>query len=248
MNRKVSDYDYEASGYDESRFSDGIGRHLDYVHKKILGSLADSLSKLVLEAGIGTGRFATWLTEKGFEVVGVDISKEMLRKAKMKKEFLNADVGLVLADVHSLPFRTGSFDICICVNVINHLSDVDGFLKQVKCVTRNKGCFIFNFSNVQSLYLPIAIIVNSRNRAFFKRGKIQSRWFTLREIRDMLSRNGFDIEEIKGCFIASPLPWGNRIVKIVRIINFSTENSRLKFFAGSPFVKATLIDHVRHSL
>jgi 2-polyprenyl-3-methyl-5-hydroxy-6-metoxy-1,4-benzoquinol methylase len=39
----------------------------------------------VLEAGIGTGRFATWLAKKGFSVVGIDISKEMLKKAKEKK-------------------------------------------------------------------------------------------------------------------------------------------------------------------
>jgi len=246
MNHKATEYDYEAANYDKSRFNDNVGRHLDYMHKKILESFINSSCKLVLEAGIGTGRFATWLAKKGFKVVGVDVSREMLKKAKEKKEILNVDIGLILADVHFLPFRKRVFDSCICINVIDHFSDVDGFLRQVKNVIRSEGFFIFNFSNLQSPYLPIAMIVNSRKQALFKKGKIQSRWFTLREINDMISRNGFDIKEIKGCFIASLLPWGDTLVKIIQMINFSTENSRLKLFAGSPFVKAKLIGHLKH--
>lgn len=245
MNQRVAEYDYEAADYDKSRFSDNMGRHLDYMHKKILGSFINSSGKLVLEVGVGTGRFATWLAKKGFEVVGIDISREMLKKAKEKKESLNVNIGLILADAHFLPFRRGLFDSCICINVIDHLSDIDGFLEQVKHAIKSEGYFIFNFSNIQSPYLPIALIVNSKKKALFKKGRIQSRWFTLREINDAISRNGFDIKEVKGCFIASPIPLGNSLVKIIQIINFSAENSRLKFFAGSPFIKAKSTGHLK---
>jgi 2-polyprenyl-3-methyl-5-hydroxy-6-metoxy-1,4-benzoquinol methylase len=197
----------------------------------------------MLEVGTGTGRFATWLAKKGCEVVGIDISREMLKKAKDKKKLLNVDIGLVLADAHFLPFKKGLFDSCVCVNVIDHFSDMDVFLGEVKYVVRSKGYFIFNFSNLQSPYLPIAMMVNSRRHALFKGGRIQSRWSTFREINGILSKCGFDIKEIKGCFIGSPIPWGDPLVKVIQIINFSTENSRLKLFAGSPFIKAKLIGH-----
>ena len=241
MNQKVAEYDYEAADYDKSRFSDNIGRHLDYMHKKILWSFINSSGKLVLEAGIGTGRFATWLAKKGFEVVGTDLSREMLKKAKKKKEILNVDIGLILADAHFLPFRKGLFDSCICINVMDHFSDVDGFLRQVKHVIRSKGYFIFNFSNLRSIYLPIAIIINLRKRALFK--GVQSSWFTIGEVNALMSRDGFDVKRIKGCFIASPMPLGNNLVKIIQMLNFSIENSRLQSFSGSLFVKAQLINH-----
>jgi ubiquinone/menaquinone biosynthesis C-methylase UbiE len=243
MSNKV-EYDSQAADYDQSRFTDDMGRHLDFMHKKILSGLIDSSSKRLLEAGVGTGRFATWLAKNGFEVVGIDLSKEMLKKAKEKKALLNVDVGLVRADVHNLPFRDGIFDSCLCINVMDHFSDIDGFLRQVKYVVRSDGYFVFNFSNVNSLYLPIALVVNSRRQAMFRSGKIQSSWFTFRDIRNMVSRNGFVVSEVKGCFIASPIPWGNSILKIVQIINFSAENSLLKFFAGSLFVNAQLIDSI----
>ena len=241
MNHKATEYDYEAANYDKSRFNDNMGRHLDYMHKKILESFINSSGKLVLEAGIGTGRFATWLAKKGFEVVGVDLSREMLKKAKEKKEILNVGLGLILADVHFLPFRKGVFDSCICINVMDHFSDINGFLRQVKHVIRSEGFFIFNFSNLRSIYLPIAIIINLRKRALFK--GVQSSWFTVSEVNALMSRDGFHVKRIKGCFIASRLPLGDRLVKIIQIINCSIENSRLQSFSGSLFVKAQLINN-----
>jgi ubiquinone/menaquinone biosynthesis C-methylase UbiE len=244
MNDKA-EYDSQAADYDKSRFRDDVGRHLDCMHKKILRNLIDSSSKRLLEAGVGTGRFATWLAKNGFDVVGVDISREMLKKAKEKKTRLNVDVDLIRADVHFLPFREGLFDGCICVNVMDHIPDIDGFLRQVKCVVKSEGYFVFNFSNVQSLYLPIALMVNSRGRAMFRGDKIQSAWFTFGDIGDLLSRNGFGVVAVKGCFIASSVPFGNVLVKLIRTINLSTEDSRLRFFAGSPFLKVKRMGNLK---
>jgi len=238
MHHKAAEYDYEASSYDESRFSSGLGRHLDYMHKKIVGRLLNSNGKTVLDVGVGTGRFATWLAEKGFEVVGVDISKEMLKKVKGKGQTLSKNMHLLLGDVNFLPFKKEVFDSCICINVINHIPEIDGFLKEVKYVIDPSGVFILNFPNIQSPYLPIAIIVNLRKLALFKGGKIRSKWFTFREVNSSLSRVGFDVKEVRGCAIASPIPFGEKLVKIVQIINFFAEASKLRLFSGSLFVKA----------
>ena len=241
------EYDSQAADYDETRFTDKVGRHLDMMHKKILMDLIDSPSRRLLEAGVGTGRFGTWLAKKGFDVVGVDLSKQMLKKAKEKKTRLKVDIELIRADVHFLPFKQGVFDGCICINVMDHFPDTDGFLKQVKYVINQEGSFIFNFSNSQSLYLPIALMINSKGQAMFKAGKIQSAWFTFREINDILNRNCFSVKSVKGCFVASPVPFVNIFVKLVRAINIGAENSRLRFFAGSPFVKVKAKNPEMHS-
>lgn len=237
MNNKA-EYDYEAANYDKSRFTDNMGRHLDYMHKKILVSLLDPSNKLLLEAGVGTGRFATWLAKKGFGVVGIDISREMLKKAKEKKEILNVDIGLILADIHSLPFRKGVFDSCICINVLDHVYDIGRFLKEARYVIKPKGSLIFNFSNPQSPYLPIAIVINLTKLALFKSGRIYSRWLTLREIDTLLSTTSFDINELRGCMIASPIPLAEKLVKVVQVMNSYLETSKFRLFCGSVFVKA----------
>jgi len=214
-----------------------MGRHLDSMHKKILESLVSTSGLLVLEAGIGTGRFATWLAKKNFRVVGADISKEMLKKAKKKALALNVDVDLVMADLQFLPFRSQLFDSCYCINVIDHIPNISKFLNEARYVTKSEGFLIFNFSNLCSPYLPIAFLINLRKRALFSRGRIYSKWFTFYEIDVLLSRAKFSVDKVRGCMIASPLPFGNKLVRIVRSINLSSGNSRLRLLSGSIFVK-----------
>ena len=238
MHHRAAEYDYEASSYDESRFCGGLGKHLDYMHKRIVGGFLHTNRKMVLDVGTGTGRFAAWLAKKGFEVIGVDVSEEMLKKAKRKAHPQSKNVHLVLGDVNFLPFRKGTFGSCICINVINHIHSANKFFNEVRYVIRPEGFFIFNFPNLQSPYLPIAIIVNLRKKALFKGGKIRSKWFTLREIDKLLSETGFNIEELQGCMIASPIPLGESLVKIVRIINFFCKTSKFKLFSSSLFIKA----------
>lgn len=239
MDSRFVEYDSEAPFYDESRFYDKLGKHLDFMHKKIIGELINPCGKFILEAGTGTGRFAVWLAGKGFKVVGIDVSRGMLRVAKGKVNILRENIDLVRADLHFLPFKNEVFDGVICVNVVNHLSSVEKFLNNVSHVLKTHGSFIFNFSNIISLYLPIAIFVNLRGKALFKHGKIRSKWFTFREIRALLNQASFIIDDIRGCMIASPLPLGEKMTRAVKYINIiSLKNLRLCFLSGSIFVRA----------
>jgi len=92
-------------------------------------------------------------------------------------------------------------------------------------------------------YLPMAIIVNLRKRALFRGETIQSRWSTLSEVSALMSRDGFDLKEIRSYFTASPLPLEDKLVNIIQEINFAIKNSRLKLFSRSLFVKAQITSH-----
>ena len=57
----------------------------NYVDKIIKESNSDSYK--ILELGCGTGKHATILTSKGYEIVGVDQSDSMIKNANLKKGF-----------------------------------------------------------------------------------------------------------------------------------------------------------------
>ena len=236
MDQKGAEYDYEASSYDVSRFHDGLGRFLDRVHKEIIVNFLYS-EKMILDLGVGTGRLAIWLVENGFNVVGIDLSKEMIKRTRMKNSILSVNMPLILGDVHFLPFKKGVFDGCICINVMNHLSEINRVIKNVRYVIKSKGSFVVNFPNLQSPYLPVAIFINLRKRALFK-GQISSKWFTPKEIKLLLMKGGFKIKEVKGCAIASPLPLNNKLFSIIKSVIFLSKDSKFKIFSGSLFIKA----------
>jgi ubiquinone/menaquinone biosynthesis C-methylase UbiE len=98
-----------------------------------LTALVDALvgCRTILEAGVGTGRFAVPLGARNLRVVGVDLSVEMMRRARAK------GVGsLVRADVLHLPLRDRSVDAAYMVHVLQILPDPRPVLAELGRVAR----------------------------------------------------------------------------------------------------------------
>ncbi len=84
-----------------------------------------------MDAGVGTGRFAEPLRKKGFEVVGVDIARKMLEKAREK----SVD-NLLRGDVCFLPFRDDVFDASVCIHLLHLVSEWKLAVSEICRVTR----------------------------------------------------------------------------------------------------------------
>lgn len=69
-----------------------------------------------LEIGVGTGRIALPLIESGINVVGVDISAEMLRRYVEKAP---ANIDVAVADATRLPFADRTFASAIASHVLH---------------------------------------------------------------------------------------------------------------------------------
>ncbi|WP_292388145.1 class I SAM-dependent methyltransferase [Methanosarcina sp. UBA5] len=65
----------------------------------------------ILDVGCGTGELSLLFAEIGHEVAGIDISRQMLKVAKVKAEACGADITFREGDAENPPFDTSSFDI-----------------------------------------------------------------------------------------------------------------------------------------
>jgi SAM-dependent methyltransferase len=119
-------FDRIADRYDTTR------GYPDEVMKDILDALERTLDreKRILDAGVGTGRFAKPLQDTGFEVVGIDISKRMLAKAKAK-----AAENLFRGDLCDMPFRDGAFGTTMSIHVLHLISTWRSALAEIGRVT-----------------------------------------------------------------------------------------------------------------
>ncbi len=93
----------------------------DFVSRRCLGGP-------ILELGVGTGRLAIPLVERGHQVIGLDASIPML--SQCPKSVVN-----VLGDMSSLPFGPGAFGAALCAfNTLFNLpsvQDQQAFFHQV---------------------------------------------------------------------------------------------------------------------
>ncbi len=95
----------------------------------------------ILEIGIGSGKNVPYYRD--WNVIGVDISRKMLEKAKSKILRLDRDVELVQADAESLPFKDDVFDAVISTFVFCSVENPVEGLKELYRVLKPKGKAIF---------------------------------------------------------------------------------------------------------
>jgi cytosine/adenosine deaminase-related metal-dependent hydrolase/SAM-dependent methyltransferase len=93
-----------------------------------------------VDLGCGTGRWiATLASQRPRTLVGVDLSPEMLAKAKHK---LGDSAKWVVADCTDLPFPRASGDLIICSFLASYLHDFAKFAEQVRRLLRPGGVIL----------------------------------------------------------------------------------------------------------
>lgn len=89
--------------------------------------------KRILDAGVGTGRFAMPLQALGFDIVGIDISAKMLKKAAKR-----GVKDLLLSDICCLPFKDSYFEVTISAHLLHLIRNWRIALREITRVTRNR--------------------------------------------------------------------------------------------------------------
>jgi len=89
----------------------------------------------MLDLGCGSGYHLAKYRERGFELVGVDGSEEMLKEARK----INPDIEFYQGDVTSIPLPDASFDYVLCIEVLRYLPDINPCLREIARVLKPGG-------------------------------------------------------------------------------------------------------------
>ena len=82
--------------------------------KSVMSELAETgHGRRALDIGTGTGQFAFYLAEQGFEVDGVDISEKMIVWAREKALQANLKIDFKTGDAEHLDFEDNTFDVVV---------------------------------------------------------------------------------------------------------------------------------------
>lgn len=105
-------------------------------------SLRETLTPLIfehcLEIGCGTGKNTVWLLEKAATVTAVDLSEEMLSKAKEK--ITGANVSFVQADImQPWTFATRAYDLVGFSLVLEHIEELQPVFANAAAVLKPGG-------------------------------------------------------------------------------------------------------------
>ena len=113
---KSLSFDRMVDFYDETRVfdEDCFKAALAFIAERFPSEVYNTL----FEPGIGTGRIAIPLAEKGYSVTGVDISEKMLLVLKKRISQLNhLRISFQQADITNTPFPDRHFDMAVIVHL-----------------------------------------------------------------------------------------------------------------------------------
>jgi len=86
----------------------------------------------VLEVGTGTGNFAIKLAKKGLIVSAGDISENLISLTDYKAKQSGVNIDTFCCSARDMVFPPNEFDIVLCVTVLQHIIEIDDFIKSIK--------------------------------------------------------------------------------------------------------------------
>jgi 2-polyprenyl-3-methyl-5-hydroxy-6-metoxy-1,4-benzoquinol methylase len=175
------------------------------LHRASAASAASAPALRVLDVGCGEGQITAELVRAGFDVVGVDVAEEPLRRARRAHPAL--DVRLI--DERDWPLADASFDAVFAGETIEHVLDTTGWLSEVRRVLRSGGSLLLSTPE----HGPLAMLAAALSpRAFERRFDPRSdhvRFYSRRTLTRLLRDFGFEQIELRG---AGGMPAARRVL------------------------------------
>lgn len=130
-------------------------------------NILDTEKNLVLDLGCGTGTLTELLAQKGFDMIGIDNSEEMLNIAMSKKEKSGNEILYLCQDMRELDLYStvGTvFSVCDSVNYLLEDDEVIETFSLVNNYLYPHGIFIFDFNTVYKYETVIGDTTIAENR------------------------------------------------------------------------------------
>ncbi len=142
---------------------DSIAEHFDKTRYKpwpetVKFSETLEPGSLILDVGCGNGRNSRYLAEKGFEVVGIDISPAQVEIAKRRAaaELPGKPVRFLVGDATKLPLEDNGFDAAIFIATLHHLTSPEERVLAMRelhrCVRVGGRCLVSAWAREQEKF------------------------------------------------------------------------------------------------
>ncbi|WP_151950961.1 class I SAM-dependent methyltransferase [Aliarcobacter butzleri] len=146
----------------------------------------------ILDLGCGEGTLTIKIQNQGANVIGIDLSEEMVLKAKEK------GIETFVMSVTDLKFEDENFDKVFSNAVLHWVKDLDKSAKEIARVLKKNGKFVAEFGG----YGNIKFLCEAMDEVFFKHkdfGEFNNPWNFISDIeyKKILEKNDFEVDSIE---------------------------------------------------
>lgn len=151
----------------------------------------DWTGKAVLDLGCAGGFMAETLVDKGAVVTGLDPAADAVEAARRHAAATGRTIRYDVGVGEDLPYDTRAFDAVVCVDVLEHVSNLARVLAEVERVLKPGGLFLFDTINRNPIASLATITVAEDILRLLPRGTHDPKLFIKpAELRDAMTKAG----------------------------------------------------------
>ncbi len=184
----------------------------DFFASKAEEKIGGLEKKRVLDIGCGGGLLSERFASAGALVTGIDLSPAAIEAAKEHAEKSGLDIHYMVAPVAGLLEKgPESFDCIVCSEVLEHVDDLEGFLRNACSLLKKGGLFFFSTINKTLKARLLAVFVAEDILGMLPQGTHDyNRFIRPSHLVKLLRDNAVEVEEIRGMSF-DPLRFSFRI-------------------------------------
>lgn len=191
----------------------------------------------VADIGCNAGTQCLLWAELGHRVYGVDLNGPLLNLARQRAESVGQDIKFVLGSAVSLPLGDESMDVCLAIELLEHVADWKSCMREFTRILRPGGVLYLTTTNklcpVQHEFeLPIYAWYPNAVKRYCERLAVTTRpqlanyakypavhWFTFYQLRDFLAEAGFDsLDRFDIMDTSNKSPKARAVVRLLRTV------------------------------
>lgn len=153
----------------------------------------------VLDVGCGGGFTCEFMAQKGAIVSGIDQSQKCIIKAQEHSRDSSFKISYLQGLAEDIPYSKNTFDIVTCVDVLEHVADLNQTVAEIYRVLKPNGLFLFDTinRNFKSKVIMIWLLENLLKE--IPQGVHDwQKFIQPKELQDVMENQGFADIEVKG--------------------------------------------------
>ncbi|MFH1538138.1 MAG: methyltransferase domain-containing protein [bacterium] len=199
----------------------------------------------VLDAGGGTGRFAVEIARRGFDVSLVDVSRRALSAARrhLKKAGID-NVEFFLAESEQLGFfPAGTAAAALAIELICYSPRPEKILESLHRALEPGGLLLFSVENLHGALLGDGRLEPDDVAEALAKGEVRVpgylyvKYYSKKELRELLVGNGFKLLSIRGCQYTSSGPFDSLARRALREGKPETLHGVERLCASDPLLR-----------
>ena len=142
----------------------------------------------LLDVGCNFGSLVFLANNLGFDAQGIDIDRKAIEYGQKKFSLENK---IYVQDLYHANFPVESFDVITMIHVLEHILELDRFLRETFGILKKRGIILIETPNLDSLWFKLL------KEKWYGLVPEEHVWiFTPKSLTNILKRNSFDIIKI----------------------------------------------------